>query len=115
MNCKAIPSGLRCFDGSLEAPEYCPLAQRIQELAQQFPLLPKLPGIDPWSPEQLLLQLDVVCSGTRHAILFLLSVWNPNWHQDNTGEPFDLHAALKVWDEAHHEAFLSWVEAPWWP
>ncbi len=35
---------------------------------------------------------------------------NPDW---KSGQ-FDLIAALHVWDERHHKAFLSWARAPWW-
>lgn len=30
-------------------------------------------------------------------------------------QPFDVFAALNVWDRAHADAFKRWVDAPFWP
>lgn len=47
-----------------------------------------------------------------HAARFLLAVWSKGAEWDNT--PFDVFAAMTVWDEPHRAAFLAWAADPWW-
>jgi hypothetical protein len=98
-------------------------------LARSFPSLRDADGIEPWDLERFARWL---CTGTsgggRRAGRFVLYVWSPRTdhrefgraleieHADDGAlDPFDLSDALSVWDEEHKRAFVSWVEAPFWP
>jgi hypothetical protein len=134
----------------------------MERLCALFPSLRSVPGTKPWSVDHLMewLTTGAPTSGSRHAAMFVLGVWNPqtDWSEigremfppsacercggsgyvDDEGRPttrgepcircdgsgrfqptvparFDLFGALAVWDDAHHAAFLQWVEAPFWP
>lgn len=73
------------------------------------------PGVDPflatevdrWAAETPL------SHGEQVTVHFLLAVWDPN-HSWTCGA-FNLMEALRVWDQAHREAFLDWAADPWWP
>jgi len=59
-----------------------------------------------------------VTTGSAHAVRFVLSVWygTVELHRSHRGMvPFDLHAALKSWDDGHRAAFQAWLVKPWWP
>lgn len=47
-----------------------------------------------------------------HAARFILAVWSEGDEWNCT--PFDVFAAMTVWDEEHREAFLAWPANPWW-
>jgi hypothetical protein len=99
-------------------------------LARSFPSLRDAEGVAPWSIESFARWL---CSGTsggaRRAGHFVLHVWNPTADRRELGRelgfepdvvdeclrPFNLSEALGVWDREHVQAFISWVEAPFWP
>ena len=90
------------------------LAQ-MTAFARRFPSLADAEGVEPWNPELL---SEWVCredGGTTAAQLwtvgFLLGIWDHNGGE----ELFDLHAAVKDWDEVHLEVFLDWCRNPWWP
>lgn len=51
--------------------------------------------------------------GAQCAARFVLSVWNP--HVRWSSGRFDVHEALRVWDDAHRAAFVAWCEKAWWP
>ena len=113
------PTGMRVHrddDGDIQEKQFCPLALGIQEVARTFPSLHWVQSIDPWDVEILASQhIASHSSGTRQAILFLLSIWNPKAPEFYNLEPFDLHYALKIWDVEHRSAFVSWAQNPWWP
>lgn len=114
MTRKPQPTGMRVELIGTE-PIFCPKALRIQELALSFPSVRNPAGLDPWSPENLFLNgLSNVSSGTRQALLFVLSVWNPECHQYFEEPPFSVHEALQIWDKSHRKAFLDWANDPWW-
>ncbi len=100
--------------------------ERMSALAVSFPALQRAAAelIDPWIWERpgVLGTADVLddwlasgapSHGARCAGQFVLSLWNPN-HPWKSGK-FDLHEALKIWDDEHLHAFLNWARAPWYP
>ncbi len=103
-------------------------AESMTRLARRFPSLERAPGVDPWDADVFLKWL---CStGLSHGELvaarFVLGVWNSsaNWvelaREDGYPYPehatrFDFFEAMGVWDPEHVEAFVSWVDAPFWP
>jgi hypothetical protein len=92
-----------------------PPEQLILRLARSFPSMRALyDGNRPWDA----IKLDEWAAGSpSHGEIvtaqFLLAVWNPD-HEWKSGR-FDLMEALSIWDSSHHEAFLEWAKAPWWP
>jgi len=54
--------------------------QAMTELASLFPTLDLASGVNPWNVCQFVkwAALHGHCSGSAHAVRFLLSVWNPN-------------------------------------
>lgn len=89
-------------------------AAQIIDLVGRLPSLRLAAGTDPWDADVF----DVWAAqanlphGTRCAARFVLAVWDPN-HRRRAG-PFDLMESLRVWDETHHQSFLTWAKAPWW-
>jgi hypothetical protein len=99
-------------------------------LAHSFPSLREADGLNPWDLERFARWL---CAGTgggaKRAGHFVLHVWNAAADHREFGRelgiesavaeeclrPFNLSDALGVWDEEHKRAFISWVEAPFWP
>ena len=112
------PQGIRVYhdnDGNIEDEQFCPDALKIQRLAYSFHSLVGLRGIEPWDPSVLATEsIPNVSSGTRHALVFVLSVWNPKAPQHYGLEPFDVHDALKIWDTPNRDAFATWARDPWW-
>ncbi len=90
--------------------------ERMTTLGRTFPSLGKKPGIDPFDAVQLdRWAAGVASHGESITARFLLSVWDGGSRSDWLSEPFHLLEALKIWDEAHHAAFLAWAADPWWP
>jgi hypothetical protein len=114
--------------------------QQMTALARLFPSMNRqhphwegemVPGCDPWEPEELVRWLNTSgepTSGSRHAALFLLSVWNDtDWAKFGLkvrNEPktlrrrigrFDFNDAFASWDEKHRAAALAWFLNPFWP
>jgi hypothetical protein len=90
--------------------------RQIRRLAYSFPSVRTFyDGVRPWDA----IELDewaaspIPSHGARVTAQFILAVWDPN-HEWKSGR-FDLMEALRVWDAEHHEAFLKWAKAPWWP
>jgi hypothetical protein len=111
---EVVSSGLlsqRGSIGSLEAHSY---RERMTTLALSFPELARRArhACEPFDPNQLKrwARTGAPGHGGRCAALFVLSVWNPY-----ENKRFDLHEALKVWDDEHLAAFLAWTRKPWWP
>jgi hypothetical protein len=50
--------------------------------------------------------------GSKHCARFVLSVWAS--HYSWKVGAFDLHAAMRRWDQANRAAFLAWAREPWW-
>lgn len=113
--------------------------QAMTELAGMFPSFARrdVPGIAPWEPLELVRWLNTSgapTSGSRHAALFLLSIWNrEDWSDRRAFERgqalrirrskesvrrigrFDISDAWAVWDEGHRRAALAWLVEPFWP
>ena len=89
----------------------------ILELAVSFPTLnPYLTGTNArnWDINRFMTDLDVLCSGARHAKIFVAAVWDPDWPAEH-GMEFRVVDAISVWDAAHRGAFLQWCQDPFWP
>ena len=113
--------------------------QQMTALARLFPSMTRfdgsmVPGCDPWDPLAIVDWLNTSgepTSGSRHAALFLLSVWNrDDWAAhglklrrrrkgDDPGARrigrFDFNDAWASWDEQHRTAALAWLVSPFWP
>jgi hypothetical protein len=97
----------------------------MTELANLFPTMRGVPGTNPWNVEQLIAWMNTGAptSGSWHAAMFLLGVWNPStkWNQEGVrmrkgaSGKFDLFAAYAVWDHNHIRAMQEWIAAPFWP
>jgi hypothetical protein len=59
-----------------------------------------------------LAQNDEGCPPAYHAARFILGIWGEGSESKCT--PFDVFAALTVWDEEHRAAFIVWAANPWW-
>jgi hypothetical protein len=83
--------------------------QKMSALAKSFPTLEDAPGVEPWDPAGLNRWASgpAPSSGARHAARFVLSVWNWN-------NRFDVHSAIRVWDDRHVAAFAAWALKPWY-
>lgn len=92
-----------------------PNRARWADLARSFPSLDGAPGIEPFDLEALTRWSRSRGSGARHAVRFVVSVWNPDAPLQLGLESFDVHAALGAWDLRHRAAFVAWARAPWWP
>jgi hypothetical protein len=90
------------------------LAERMTELAENFPCLRGAPGVSPWDPLELnRWACGPASHGERVTARFLLAVWDRStgWEAG----PFDVMEALEVWPPSHREPFLRWALDPWWP
>jgi hypothetical protein len=90
-------------------------------LAATFPTLTKWVAqhvSEPFDGTQILaaLQTSWVTTGSRFALLFLADVWNSSryWLPESS-QSWSLTAAFACWDDAHRNAALAWLKAPWWP
>jgi hypothetical protein len=106
--------------------------EKVTALALSFPSLRKAEGLEPFDAVAL---LRWACDGKSHgefvSAAFVLSVWNPDtdWSEvareegievgteakGGTLARFDLHEALRVWDDGNRSAFLRWASSPWYP
>jgi hypothetical protein len=113
--------------------------QQMTTLARLFPTMNRydgsmVPGCDPWDPKQLVNWLNTSgepSSGSRHAAMFLLSVWNredwmvhglkvrqpgrKDWKGSRRIGRFDFNDAWGTWDRDHRAAALAWFINPFWP
>ncbi len=95
--------------------------QAMAALGQLFPSMRGVPGVEPWSVEELIAWCNsgAPTSGSGWAARFLLAVWNPGTDWTEFGLPsrgkFDLMEAWSCWDDPHRAAALQWLEAPFWP
>ncbi len=75
------------------------------------------PAIDRWAARS-----PAITSGSRAAIQFVLAVWSgravhvfdKKWDCPWKMGGFDVMHALKIWDQEHRNAFLSFARDPWW-
>lgn len=86
---------------------------KMLDLALSFPSLNAM-KLDKWDPVEL---DDLACtgylsSGEKHAVRFVLSVWN--MYVPWKSGVFNLHEALRDWDSEHRKAFGDWAAAPSW-
>lgn len=101
-------------------------------LCAHFPSLRGVPGTEPWEVVALLdwlVNSGAPTSGSRHAALFVLSVWSSgptDWEEvahvnevpnsDRLRDiRFDLTHAWAVWDDLHRDAVLAWLLNPFYP
>lgn len=88
---------------------------KMTALAMTFPTLRGAAGVEPFDPGAL----DAWAaaggrgSGSRHAVKFILSVWNQ--HGDWSSGRFSAVDAVGAWDHDHRDAFIAWCSNPWWP
>ena len=84
---------------------------RWQQLVDQFGV--SKAGMKPWDAKRLESAFEGSSHGERCVIQFLLNVWDPGnaWACGK----FDAIDAVSVWDDRQREAFLFWVNDPWWP
>lgn len=83
--------------------------QKMSALASTFPTVAPLAGAQPWNAKALAAHYGTASSGTRQAIAFLQTVWNP---RHGLTPPFDFAEALECWDDAHWRAFAAWTARP---
>jgi hypothetical protein len=101
------------------------LTQAMSELANLFPTMRGVPGTDPWNVQQLLAWMNTGAptTGSWHAAMFLLGVWNPHtkWNQEGlrmrkgASGKFDLFVAMHGWDQQHIDAAREWIANPFFP
>jgi hypothetical protein len=101
------------------------LNHAMSELAKLFPTMRGVPGTDPWDVHQLIAWMNggAPTTGSWHAAMFLLGVWNPHtkWNQEGvkmrkgaTGK-FELFPAMHGWDQQHIDAAMEWIRNPFFP
>jgi len=93
-------------------------------LAAGFPSLHGVPGCNPWDAGELVAWLNggAPTSGSRHAAMFLLNVWNcgTDWRAEGLRVKaglgrFNFAEAIATWDEEHRAACAAWLAAPFHP
>ncbi len=52
-------------------------------------------------------------SGMKHAARFILEVWNP--YDEWPCGRFDWMRAIGVWDDGHRQAFIAYLQDPFYP
>ena len=97
--------------------------ERLLELAREFPSLSDAPEnlfVPHFNAPRFARFGANGGSGKRDAALFVLGVWNgrTDWTEhglSNRGSGrFELYLAFANWDQAHHDAFMTWVTEPFW-
>jgi len=101
------------------------LNRAMSELAKLFPTMRGVPGTDPWDVHQLIAWMNTGAptTGSWHAAMFLLGVWNPHtkWNQEGvkmrkgSSGKFDLFVAMQGWDQQHIDAAMEWIRNPFFP
>lgn len=99
-------------------------SEAMTVLGEMFPSMRGVPGVKPWNAMALVdwLNSGAPTSGSWHAAMFLLHVWNidTDWRKEGLKARagygrFNLGRAMASWDDAHRRACLAWVEAPFFP
>lgn len=91
---------------------------KIVILAQAFPclrekisdLFPK--GGNDWNADILDRESAPWSSGEKHAVRFVLGVWN--WSHKWKRGKFDLMDAMAVLDPSNRAPIIAWCQNPWW-
>jgi len=101
------------------------LNHAMSELARLFPTMQGVPGTDPWDVHKLMgwMNTGAPTTGSWHAAMFLLGVWNPHtkWNQEGVkmrkgaNGKFDLFVAMQGWDQQHIDAAMEWIRNPFFP
>lgn len=104
--------------------------EQMRRLCIGFPSLRDAPGTDPFDAETLLDWAlgPVSTSGSWHAVLFCLQVWNSttDWcaaaktwgllkKNAKRFAPFNFVRAFQTWDDEHRAAFMAYAELPFNP
>lgn len=91
------------------------LNAKMTRFARTFPSLRGMPGVTLWDAPTLdrWAAETPISEGELETARFVLAVWDPG-HPWQCGR-FDLMEAMKVWDQPHRAAFVSWAEDPWFP
>lgn len=84
---------------------------RLRDLMLTFPVLT---GAPMGNLRDLVMWGHRCGSGGRHAVIFILSVWNEETPEAAGFERFDVHGALAAWDRGQRVAFIAWAQEPWW-
>lgn len=90
---------------------------KMTALAQTFPTLVGVPGVEPWEPDKLdewLVTGGGVTAGSAMAGRFVLHVWNSDADTWKSGM-FNLKDAMTRWDREHNQAMLDFLVNPFWP
>jgi hypothetical protein len=99
-------------------------SEAMTALARLFPSMRDVEACDPFSPMALVAWLNSGASGSgsRHAAMFLLNVWNmdTDWRAEGlkvrAGQGrFNFARAVASWDPEHQAACAAWLEAPFHP
>lgn len=94
------------------------VSKRMVKLCLAFHVLHHLPGTNPWDPELLAAECFTGDSAQRHAIMFVLDVWNSGtWARDERKEKFgvesfDFLTAIHTWDLQNRAAFIGFAMEP---
>jgi len=85
---------------------------RVTALALTFPTLNRADGVVPFDAKAFArwARGPTRSDAARHAARFVLRTYNTSF----PCKPFDVVAAMVVWDRQHREAFLAWARDPWW-
>jgi len=92
--------------------------QKMSAFALTFPSLRRADGVNPWDADRLdEWAAGPISHGERCAAQFVLAVWSgtPASECPWKSGPFDMMEAIRIWDEDHYRAYVSWVRDPWWP
>lgn len=90
-------------------------ADYITTLALSFPSLQRFtPRPEKWDVDEFARKAGTASTGERHAIMFVVCIWNPGY-AESKGWKFDALDALASWDSKHRNAFNTWAAKPYWP
>lgn len=91
------------------------LTVKMTAFVRTFPCLRKASGTELWDAVMFdrWAAATPLSHGQAVTAQFVLALWDPDrpWQSGR----FDLMEALRVWDEQHRAAFLTWAGDPWWP
>jgi len=87
--------------------------KRVVSLAKSFPCLASVGSLKHglWNPAELDAWALKASSGERHAVSFVLTVWN-QYETWKCGK-FDVFDAAVTWNDEHRRAFFAWMTEPW--
>jgi hypothetical protein len=101
------------------------LTEAMSVLAELFPTMRGVRGTKPWNVHELIAWMNTGAptTGSWHAAMFLLGVWDPHtkWNQEGVkmrkgaSGKFDLFVAMQGWDQQHIDAAMEWIQSPFFP